>query len=318
MIKNTVTSVTETMDGFAKLVADAVQDRLGKDVHVEVQHIPKNNGVSRIGLIIHNDTKADSTNLSPIIYLDQPFSKYQNGAPLDAIVSEILTLCHTHTSEVFAGYEQLVDFDKVKDQICLRLISQERNAKLLETIPHVPFLNLAAIFYIKLADIYGRVASVTISEQFLELWEADADKLYSLALNNTVRLFPPTFQSMSSLLTGLDGLIFSEEELPLGEPCPDDTMFILSNSAKFYGATTLLYPGVLKAISENFDADLYILPSSIHETIIMPINQKIVPKAAEIKKVVCCVNQEQILPEEYLADSVYRYVKSKDYLEEVS
>ena len=82
-------------------------------------------------------------------------------------------------------------------------------------------------------------------------------------------------------------------------------MKVLSNTRRIEGAVCILYPGVLESLAREEGHDLYILPSSIHEVILLPDTGA--PSAEELKRMVREVNDTQVAPEEVLSYSLYRY-----------
>ena len=43
----------------------------------------------------------------------------------------------------------------------------------------------------------------------------------------------------------------------------------LTNTEKLYGASAILYPNILSYFAKRLKADLYLLPSSIHEVLLL-------------------------------------------------
>jgi hypothetical protein len=80
-------------------------------------------------------------------------------------------------------------------------------------------------------------------------------------------------------------------------------MYVISNEHKFYGAAVMLYPGFLADFAAQLAVDFYILPSSVHEIIVVPAQNE--PQQNEFLKMVCEINATQVAAEEVLADSVY-------------
>ena len=87
-------------------------------------------------------------------------------------------------------------------------------------------------------------------------------------------------------------------------------MYVLTNKYKLWGATAFLYPGVLKAAAKRFGKDLIILPSSVHEVILIP--QDNLEEFGDLSEIVKNINDHDVLPEEVLSDSVYRYCCEDD------
>ena len=74
----------------------------------------------------------------------------------------------------------------------------------------------------------------------------------------------------------------------------------------------MLYPGVLKAFAEKLEQDFYVLPSSVHETILVPAGKG--TDKDTLREIVTDINRTQVAEDEVLADSVYYYSRSKDQL----
>ena len=81
-------------------------------------------------------------------------------------------------------------------------------------------------------------------------------------------------------------------------------IYMLTNEKKAMGASVILYPGVLESMAEGFQSDIYVLPSSIHEVMIVA---DIGQSASELKKTVLRVNGSFVDRDEYLSESVYLY-----------
>ena len=86
---------------------------------------------------------------------------------------------------------------------------------------------------------------------------------------------------------------------------------VLTNNNSQLGAAVILYDGVLKDIAKG--EDLVILPSSIHEVLILKAKQNDSP--AELKAMVQDVNATQVALEERLSDNVYKYNAKLDKIE---
>lgn len=81
--------------------------------------------------------------------------------------------------------------------------------------------------------------------------------------------------------------------------------YVLTNIAQINGATAILYPNLLQEIGEATQSNFFILPSSIHEVILMKDNGDM--NAEELQRMVMEINRTQVAPEEVLSDEVYSY-----------
>lgn len=139
----------------------------------------------------------------------------------------------------------------------------------------------------------------------------DLDELYSLALQNTQRIFKEELIPLEELIADILKARPESEQVIRGiENKREVSMYVATNTAKINGAAVLLYPGFLKDCADRTGGDFYILPSSVHETIFIPADGK--RQIQELAAMVKEVNETQVLPEEVLSDSVYLYHRQED------
>lgn len=286
---------------FRNMLRDALQEEMGEEVCVTLQQIRKNNGVVCQGMSIRRKTER----MAPIIHLDPFFDAYSSGMEFYKIVREIRRQ-YLLGEVTDISLEAFSDFHKIKEQIYYKLINYEKNQELLERIPHYAFLDLAIAFYYRLEDTSLSGATVLIHNNNLEHWNITREELYQAASSNTPEKLPYTFRGMGEMIQQLlteeaDGAgISREEELP-----PKEQMFILTNRDKYYGASCLLYPHLLEHIGRVLKASFYILPSSIHECILIPDSGEYTPE--ELSDMVREVNTTHVEATEVLSDHVYYY-----------
>lgn len=172
-------------------------------------------------------------------------------------------------------------------------------------VPHIRYLDLAIIFFFPLENQdYRKVALVTNS--IAEKWNVTAEELEKIAAVNTPKVLPISFMRIETLMKEL-ALLGEEIEIPEEEHQP---MYIVTNENRMFGASGILYPGALKQISDWLQDDLYILPSSIHECIVIPCKNSYEKDVYE--KMVHDVNEQQVTEEEFLSNTVYVYYADRD------
>lgn len=67
----------------------------------------------------------------------------------------------------------------------------------------------------------------------------------------------------------------------------------------------MLYPSLLEKIGEEWQESFYILPSSIHEVLLVPESKS--PDIRDMRMAVYSINRSDVVKEEWLSDSVYYY-----------
>ena len=247
------------------------------------------------------------------IYLDMLLEAYGSGTPFMTILNRLLDICREDPAKKGIDMGFFRSFEKVRDRICYRLVSRERNEGLLQEMPYVGFLDMAICFHYAYHDNALGAGTIPIHNSHMELWGTSIAELHGLARNNTERLFPWRCQSMAEALAdmagpdgsleGTAGLDWSPEEVP---------MKILSNARRVHGAACVLYPGVLERLAWKEGRDLYVIPSSVHEMILLPDIGAQQPM--ELKEIIREVNRTQVDPAEVLSDSLYRYSRAEGRL----
>lgn len=199
---------------------------------------------------------------------------------------------------------QLTSFERIKDRIIYKLVSKD--SEQLADRPYIPYLNLAIIFLIALDIADKEIVSIPIRNNFLPIWNVEAETLMDFAHKNTPLLLPLTFKSMESVIKEFKEDVTS----PDAEECPP--FFILSNKSGCWGATSILYDGILKQIAEELQSDYFIIPSSVHETIIFS-DDYLVSKY-ELYETIRNVNENVVSSREFLSDFPYYYDRNQEKL----
>lgn len=196
----------------------------------------------------------------------------------------------------------IYEFPGVKNKIVYRLINREKNKKLLSEVPYMPWKDLAIVFYLLLEmdEHQMQQAAMLIKKEQLEWWNTSTEDLYQNAMLNTEKLLPYELTNMYALLTEMLGVEEIEDHLTA-----EESMYVLTNQMRSFGAAAVLYPGRLEMLALYLKENFYILPSSVHEMIILPESGAL-PKE-ELNAVIQEINGSQVNAEEYLSDHAYYY-----------
>lgn len=280
---------------FAQKVRRAVERELGEKYRIELKKVQKNNGVMLHGLLILSAER----NVVPTIYLETFHAAYEDGVTFGDVLDRILAIYREETPAGNIDMDFFGSFDQVRDRICYRLIRKQHNEELLRDIPYVDFLDLAICFYYAYSGRTLGEGTILIHDSHMEQWNVKVKDLMRHAAENTPRLFPGILMPMREVLEEM--LEFheecrTEEEIPLN---------VLTNSKRSHGASCILYPGLLERIAERNGKNFYIIPSSIHEVLIL--EETGAEEPAEMQDMIREVNREHVAAEEVLSDNLYYY-----------
>lgn len=289
---------------FTQEILSSLRKKAGEKT-VTLHRIEKNNGKILDAVTIMER----GANIAPTIYLADFYDFFKHGMSLEEVTLKILELNTERQLEEGefqnAGFE---DYKRARSHICYKLINFEMNRKLLKNVPYIPYLDLAVVFYYRLDEEILNGANFLVHNCNLESWGITLQEIYDDAHKNTSRRLPFTFQGMEALIRQMTG---EEDFLSFGLQ-KKEQMYILTNEEKYYGAAVILYPHVLSHISRLLHSNFFVLPSSIHECILVPDSGQFSKK--ELETMVREVNETQVEDEEVLSQNVYYYDSKKEAL----
>lgn len=298
-------------EAFLMKVKDEAQKALGSGYALTLRRIPKNNGMVMDGLCIAKN----NSRIAPALYLNPFYEQYLRGRPVREITDEILRLYHSNQPPRELDCRLFEDFNAVQSKIACRLIHCASNQELLSQIPFIPWEDLALVFYLCIQEDERGLMTAMIYNQHLTAWKLSLEQLKTIAMKNTPQLFPPVISSISCILEELSREFSFSCDLPLYPP-DSPPFYVLTNSCGINGAVCMLYPQVLKNFAEGMEHDILILPSSIHEVLLLP-DENDVPYENLIN-LVTSINQSEVPSHERLSNQVYRFSRSTNTLQAVS
>ena len=289
---------------FVTSITGILEERMEEGVQVKLQEVRKNNNIVLQGLLIQKP----ESNISPTIYLDSFYEKYEAGSDLEEIVDAILEIYERGAVKSNLDMEFFRDFEQVKERIVYRLIHAEKNKELLEDIPHILYLDLAICFYYAFHDEELGEGMILVHNTHMEMWNTNHQELMKQAQENTPKLFQPIFVTLDAIMNNICGMDESVKE----ELKEDDYMYVLTNRQKNQGAACILYPDMLEQTAQKLKGNFYVIPSSIHEVIIL--RDTGCEDLSVLQEIIKEANKSQVLVEDVLSDHPYYYDKEEKKL----
>ena len=214
-------SYEEFVSGMELELKSLVSDNL----LVSVQKTLKNNGYLRCGIRLSEK----NINISPTIYLEEFYEKYQYGTDMHTLAEQIMKIYQKVRIEHSWKEDWIYEFPGVKNKIVYRLINREKNKKLLSEVPYMPWKDLAIVFYLLLEmdEHQMQQAAMLIKKEQLEWWNTSTEDLYQNAMLNTEKLLPYELTNMYALLTEMLGVEEIEDHLTA-----EESMYVLTNQMR--------------------------------------------------------------------------------------
>lgn len=303
---------------FCEKVKSQLQTLVDDSTSVRIQKVIKNNNVIRYAAIINEENSM----ISPSIYLENFYSDYINGQSLSQICDSIMFMHEKYKGGIDFSLDDYFDYDYIKDKLYLKVINKAKNEELLKSIPYREFYDLALVVYIALEEVKNGQATITVNNRNLEVWNITKDKLFDAAFMNEYENTPPKLEKMTTVMRELlkEKYIDMQDEeteaqidsiINMMEENDDRDMYVLTNSKKINGACYIVYEEYLKKFAKSINSDLYILPSSIHEILLIPMDCGVTKR--ELEKMVSDINNTELSPSEVLSDSVYEFYRESGF-----
>lgn len=286
---------------FKENLLEELRRFYGDSAEVEITDMPKNNGVRYDGIQIR--PKGNSSKVNPVIRVGELYSRFaEDDLDMEGciqVVAETQENCSLPDSiEQIA--EKLNCWDYVKENVFPILLSTEDNRELLQKLASTQLLDLSVAYIIRIQMMDDFAGNAKINKNMLEVYGITTEQLHRQAVEN-LRKDGYEFQSMESIIRSVVGP--DEAEKLHRFPGQEEIMHVLTNSGKLYGAAGILDTELLKEFAG--EQDYYILPSSIHECIFVPVIDEF--DKEELDYMVAVVNMSKVDPEERLTDHSYYY-----------
>jgi hypothetical protein len=275
----------KTKDEFKQYIRDNIKNYLPdhyKDATINFEIFDKR-GKTIEGMLIGNEEQ----NIVPRISIEGVYDSYCMNENLDIAMKELASIVEHSQTEA-----EKINLTDMKDNIMIKIVNLDENRDLIKVAPHM-IKDDMLITYHRIANLNkDGFHSALIRNEMIDSLGLDADELYEVALKNTERILPPIIGNIEQMVL--------EKYVPLDEFKLEENllipMYAITNKLMVNGAATIFYPKVMENLAEKFGGNIYILPSSVHEVMLLPENKNIDVRSLEL--MVRSVNQDQVSPED--------------------
>ena len=293
---------------FVDAVKEGIKEHLPEkfqNAEVRVEPFQKLN-TAYLGLQVRRD---DQT-VVPNINLSAMFDEYQREEYTMAAMLTVIAQQVQLSPEMQTGW--LKDYDQVKEHLFIRVSDAKENEAFLALSPHKEVDGLAISYHIAFEGQHGMEASTAVTYGMMKMYGVTEEQLHADALESSQRLYPVKFRSMNKIMEELMGGV-DADMMPAMGPQDSPQLMVLTNMQGIHGAGALFYPGQLETIAQQVGSDFFVLPSSVHETLIMADDGTAEPDSLQF--MVREINRSTVAPEDRLSDFVYHYDAQDHVLE---
>ncbi len=271
--------------------------------------------------------------LTPTINLNQLYEAYkaQPGVTMETVCRKIADIVIEAPIQV--DLKAILNYEDVKDKLFIRVSSAEANKEVLENAPHQLKEDLAITYHVAVGKDQDGLSSMFIKNDLLEQYGISAEQLHEDAMKSSPHVMIPEVSSIGALIDEMyqkNILMLTPDEREmlqetLQESSEMPTFFVVTNTDRIDGAGVIFYghsfagasdPGyhahlIIRIIGPKAGNDFFILPSSIHEMLVLPDDGQV--DAEMLRDMVKEVNATQVAPAERLTNDVYHF-DTKDHV----
>ena len=289
-------------DDFKERLLGELKERLRKSIRVEIIPVNKN-GIIREAVGMEEGLNE----MKPLVYVENLYDQYCIGAALSTCAGFVMGLYKAipefHAEQYFETWEE------VKPKITIRLVNWEWNRDELTEIPYQKYLDLAVYCRIVLGKNEDGIISNVVRKSMLRYWKTSESELWETAKSN--------FQREEFLIRHIDDEIgYPKRYLDKFANLygKKDETYVLTNEYRNHGASAMLRMDILGKFAERMNGDLFILPSSLNEVILLPDRKDREPDF--LRSLVQKNNRDYAVDEE-LSENLYYYRREKNRIEVV-
>ena len=278
------------------------------DCQLELHQVPKLNEVLT-GIAIKPKVQGKSF-IAPTFYMERLYAQYEETGSFEQTMADQAVYLEESIKYIPKNILSM-DFSKVKEKIVFQIVNTAENEAMVSKCPHRNFEDLSVVYRAITGIGKSGVSGFLITNDIAEAESLTEEELYDLAYANTKKLFPFKSERIEVLMRRLMRK-WGADETEIKEAFPGytktpekDRVYVVTNRHDFFGANALLYVDVIGEVAEKIGTDCYILPSSVHDLIVLSADTYF--KQNKLANIVRTTNNESVRPSERLSDSVYMY-----------
>ncbi len=289
------------IDGLKDELTKKVKEKYPKAV-LKFVDIDNNNGQGYEGIYLRLSEQDRIVPIIPVKRFWKGYCTYELS--VDDILKEIIDI--VQNPEIEIRIPDIEEYKHIKGKLSMKLINEEMNRERLSKLPYIPYLDMAIIFVVEFYKKENEKLVYTVTWKNLEEWGVTIGEVYQNAYQNLINSNQIRIFSLYEVITQRDPMMGEAVK----ELIKDSRICVLSNKSNCNGAVGILFKEKLQEYAVMVgNEDFYIVPSSIHELILLP---KCIGEVEEILQMVKEVNNSNVSLEEILSYHIYKYEYDKE------
>ena len=289
--------MTMTFEDFTELIRKELPGYLPENCRnsrIVIEKTVKPSGCCTLLCVLGN-----GVNIARAISLEGYYEAFTSGENCEKLLEEMAR----ETADAKPGVEDdlawISDYASARSRLFVRLSPGSSIGHLAGKVPYTMVKDMVMTYHLLVNCESGCLASTMVTDSILEEFGISPEKLHLDAVENAPKILPAKVQSLESMLMDMTDTICGHED------SRGNGLWVVTNETGTDGAAALFYPGVMKSIAERTEGGYYILPSSVHEVIIMPEDYYSCPE--NLNAMIEQINNSVVHPRDRLSDTAYHY-----------
>ena len=233
-------------ENLARDIKEALEARNGTDFEVEHRTAEKVNGNYEAIVVKPADSEVGVSLNASNLYQD-----YESGVSYETIAKGAADLAdRSIRNQPEFDVDSFKDYDKMKGSLAMEVVSKERNAELLDTVPHKDIEDMSVVYRFDLGETSAGPGTILVTNQMLENYGITADQLHADAMKTAPEVRPLVIEGMCEVLAKQMG-VQDLEMLGLNIPPEQEQIFVASVEGNVHGAGVLAYENFMEKASER-------------------------------------------------------------------
>lgn len=293
-----------SFDEFLEAAKNHVQDTL-PDAEVRIQQIDKLQGESYLGISV----RPEGTLAAVCFNVNPAYERYQEDQSkvesiFDRIASDAMQIASTIPA---FDLTDITDYETAKDNLVMQVIPAEPNKELLESIPHKTVEDIAVVYRIELPDTVDGPATTLVTNHLLDEYKISPEQLHLDAVAAQEANHPAVLRNLSEVMAEMMGGMMD---------LPESRMWVATVEGGVNGASVIQIPEFLDEAAEKLGGDFFVLPSSVHEVLLISDDGSFDREGLE--NMVQGINATEVREIDYLSDSIYHYDSENQIFEKAA
>lgn len=275
---------------------------------LEIRKVPKVN-TCLTGIVVRPKEFTGSY-CSPTFYIERMYDQYLECGSFEKVMAN--QAIYLDEAIKFLPKDIMnIDVASMKDKVVFQVVNTAENREMINLCPHRNFMDLSVVYRVVTNVDSDGVSGFLITNDIARVEELSEALLYHLALKNTKEIFPFKSERIEDTMARMMKRLGADDDdvreaFPDADDIPmEERVYVISNKYEFFGANALLYQEVLDEVANNIGTDCYILPSSVHDLVVLSAES--VLDSSRLADLVRETNTEHMRASDRLSDSVYYY-----------